>query len=99
MQKCDIKIIIDRIDDLSEKVRMEAFQVLSKMHLKQFTIEQRKRLLSNGLYDNNGKLMDDIILYFSHYLILSFSIIFLFRRSEKYSKNGSFKSLVKKNGW
>ncbi|XKL64071.1 hypothetical protein PGB90_004157 [Kerria lacca] len=53
MQKCDIKIIIDRIDDLSEKVRMEAFQVLSKMHLKQFTIEQRKRLLSNGLYDNN----------------------------------------------
>ncbi|XP_065220957.1 condensin complex subunit 3 [Planococcus citri] len=48
-----IEKIIQRTDDVSEKVRKEAYTVLSRLHIKQFTIEQRKQLLDTGLYDNN----------------------------------------------
>lgn len=46
--------IVYRVDDVSEKVRMEAYKVLSKLHMRRFTIEFRKKLLYTGLYDNNG---------------------------------------------
>lgn len=62
-----IEKIIERTDDVSEKVRKEAYVVLSRLHIKQLSIEQRKRLLDTGLYDNNGNqiFLEDNLLSFS----------------------------------
>lgn len=53
-RKAVVLKIIHRVDDVSEKVRMQAYKVISKLHVKQLTIEFRKKLLYTGLYDNNG---------------------------------------------
>lgn len=79
-KKADLLKIVSRVDDVSEKVRMEAYKVLSKLHLKQFTIEFRKKLLSTGLYDNNGNCFFVISYHnslFSFYILLYYTLFFM----------------------
>lgn len=50
-----VRQLVDRVNDISEKVRKETYVILSKLHPQFFTIKDRKQLLYTGLYDNNGK--------------------------------------------
>lgn len=96
--KADVLKIIYRVDDVSEKVRMEAYKVLSKLHLKQFTIEFRKKLLYTGLYDNNGRF---ILLHYPYFYVIIVVILnfFIFRYCKRHSKNSFITCMAQKNGW
>lgn len=54
--KSTVGILIDRVDDVSEKVRKDVYLVLLKLHPLYFNPEERKRLLYTGFYNNSGKV-------------------------------------------
>ena len=54
--KPTVRVLIDRVDDVSEKVRKDVYLVLSKLHPRSFHADERKRLFHTGFYNNSGKL-------------------------------------------
>ena len=53
--KATVRILIDRVDDVSEKVRRDVYLVFSKLHPLYFSAEERQRLLHTGFYNNSGR--------------------------------------------
>lgn len=57
-----VRSMLERTHDLKDSVRRTAYMSLSKLGVARFTINQRVRLLTDGLKDHSGILLFSMML-------------------------------------
>lgn len=61
VNKVTLASILTRLNDVKDVVRKEAYTVISRFLIKQFTTKQRQLILESGIKDRSGKYISPLL--------------------------------------